>query len=162
MDWLDSIGHAWLWLILGVVMAGAEMLIPGYFLIWLSIAAFLTGMIVAIADVDIAIQVLSFVVFSVFSVFAARRWFDYHGIETTDPLMNDRGGRLVGESVVVTQAFEGGQGRVRLGDSEWLARGADAPVGARLVVTGHDGAVLVVAPAEVTHMGGEPKVLSQD
>jgi len=33
---------------------------------------------------------------------------------------------------------------VRVGDSEWNARGADAAIGARVRVTGADGAVLLV------------------
>ena len=162
MDWFGDIGESWLWLIAGVVLAGAEMLLPGYFLVWMAVAAFLTGLIVAIAEIPVDIQWLTFVVFSGFSVYAARRWFDYAGTETTDPLMNDRGGRLVGTSVVVTQAFEGGEGRVRLGDSEWLARGADAPMGTRLVVTGHEGAVLLVAPRADDHIGGAPRALPED
>ena len=35
-------------------------------------------------------------------------------------------------------------GRVRLGDSEWLAKGPDAEPGTRMRVSGHDGAVLLV------------------
>jgi membrane protein implicated in regulation of membrane protease activity len=58
--------------------------------------------------------------------------------------MNDRGARLVGEMVVVTQAIDGGQGRVRQGDSEWLAKGPDAEPGTRMRVAGHDGVVLLV------------------
>jgi membrane protein implicated in regulation of membrane protease activity len=62
--------------------------------------------------------------------------------------MNDRGGRLVGEIVVVTSAIEeGSAGKVRCGDSEWLAKGPPAAIGARLRVTGHQGAVLIVEPA---------------
>lgn len=162
MDWTGGLDAPWLWLIAGVVLAGAEMLLPGYFLIWMAAAAFLTGLITAVVGMPVEVQLLSFVVFSAFSVFAARRWFDYAGTETTDPLMNDRGARLIGSGVVVTQAFEGGEGRVRLGDSEWLARGADAPVGTRLVVTGHDGAVLLVAPRGDDHIGATPPVLPQE
>ena len=65
-----------------------------------------------------------------------------------DPQMNDRGGRLVGEIVVVTSAIEqGSSGKVRCGDSEWLAKGPPAKAGARMRVTGHQGAVLLVEPA---------------
>jgi len=160
MDMFYDLDATWLWLIAGVVLAGAEMILPGYFLIWMATAAFLTGLITAIADVPTAIQLLTFIVFSGFSVFAAQRWLDYAGTETTDPLMNDRGGRLVGSGVVVTQAFEGGEGRVRLGDSEWLAKGADAAVGTRLVVTGHEGAVLLVGPVPANHIAGseQPRI----
>ncbi|GGD40476.1 NfeD family protein [Croceicoccus pelagius] len=162
MDWFGDLDATWLWLILGLVLAAVEMIAPGYFLIWMAAAAFMTGLVTAVVDVELPIQILSFVVFSAFSVFAARRWFDYAGISTTDPLMNDKGARLVGTRVVVTQAIDGGEGRVRLGDSEWLARGVDADVGTRLVVTGHDGAVLLVGPVPATHLPAETKSITQD
>ncbi|RVQ67022.1 NfeD family protein [Croceicoccus ponticola] len=162
MDWFSDLDATWLWLIAGIVLMGAEMLVPGYFLVWMATAALLTGLITAIADVPLSVQLLTFIVFSAFSVFAARRWLDYAGTETSDPLMNDRGARLVGTNVVVTTAFEGGEGRVRLGDSEWLARGPDAPVGARLTVTGHDGAILLVGPAPANHIAGNEKPLIQE
>ncbi|MFN5643675.1 MAG: NfeD family protein, partial [Sphingomonadales bacterium] len=60
------------------------------------------------------------------------------------PKLNDRGARLAGEIVTVVQAIEHGRGRVRVGDSEWNARGDDAPVGAHVRVTGAEGAVLLV------------------
>ena len=60
--------------------------------------------------------------------------------------MNKRGARMVGETCVVVQAFEGGTGRVRLGDSEWLARGGDIAVGERMRITGNEGAILLVEP----------------
>ena len=46
--------------------------------------------------------------------------------------------------MIVAQAIEGGAGRVKLGDSEWLARGPDAPVGARMRVTAVQGVILIV------------------
>jgi membrane protein implicated in regulation of membrane protease activity len=50
----------------------------------------------------------------------------------------------VGEVVVVTQAINDGSGRVRQGDSEWLAKGPDAEPGTRMRVSGHNGTVLLV------------------
>lgn len=156
MGILDGIDHHWLWLLLGVFLLTAEMLAPGYFLIWLGLAAFATALVVGVADITVAIQVLIFAVFSGMSVVAARHWLSMHPIESSDPMMNDRGARLVGEAVVVTTAISGGSGRVKHGDSEWIARGPDAQVGARLVVTGHDGAVLLVGPADASHIAGSP------
>ena len=78
------------------------------------------------------------------SVFIGRNWLRANPIESADPKMNDRGARSVGETVVVTQVIESGSGRVKLGDSEWLARGPDAEPGTRMRVSGHDGAVLLV------------------
>ena len=152
MDWLDGLDGEWLWLTLGVLLAAAELIAPGYFLIWMAVAAFATGLVTVAAGVDPVIQVLCFVVFSLFSVLAARSWLLRYPIESSDPLMNDRGGRLVGQTAVVTQAIEGGGGRVRHGDSEWIAHGPDSPVGARLTITGHEGTVLLVAPMRATHI----------
>jgi membrane protein implicated in regulation of membrane protease activity len=95
----------------------------------------------------VPLQIVVFAVLSITAVFTGRRFIAAHPVVAADPMMNRRGDRVVGESVVVTQAIEGGQGRVKLGDSEWLARGADDPVGTRLTVTGHDGTVLTVGPA---------------
>ncbi|MDR7100933.1 NfeD family protein [Croceicoccus sp. BE223] len=162
MDWLGDIDAPWVWLIAGVVLAGAEMLLPGYFLIWMAAAAITTGMIAAVVDIPVAVQVLSFVVFSALSVYAAREWLDYAGNETTDPAMNDRGARAIGARVVVTQAIEDGEGRVRLGDSEWIARGPDAAIGTRLEVTGHDGAVLLVGSLAATHIAGNERPAIED
>ena len=49
-----------------------------------------------------------------------------------------------GEVVVVTHAIDAGKGRVRLGDSEWIAKGPDAEPGSRMRVSGHDGVALIV------------------
>ena len=58
-------------------------------------------------------------------------------------MLNDRGGQLVGEQVVVTHALDGGSGKVKHGDTEWLAKGPDAEPGTRMRVSGHDGVLLV-------------------
>ena len=51
----------------------------------------------------------------------------------------------VGEIVVVTSGIEeGSSGKVRCGDSEWLAKGPDAEPGTRMRVCGHEGTVLLV------------------
>ncbi|MDT0576787.1 NfeD family protein [Croceicoccus sp. F390] len=159
MDWLDGLGGQWAWLLAGVLLATAELVVPGYFLIWMAAAAFVTAFVTGVAGVGIEIQVLCFAVFSIFAVAAARQWLSAYPIASSDPLMNDKGGRLVGQSVTVTQAIEHGSGRARLGDSEWPVRGADAPVGTRLVVTGHEGLVLVVDRPVATHIGSETKIM---
>ena len=53
---------------------------------------------------------------------------------------------MVGETALVVQPIESGNGRVRLGDSEWIARGPDTPAGQRVRISGNDGAILLVEP----------------
>ena len=144
MDWLETLDPNWGWLALGLVLAIAEMAIPGVFLIWLAGAALITGLISWVVPIGVPLQIMLFAVLAIVSVFAGKRYLRDNPIAAADPMMNDRGARLVGESVVVTHVIEGGTGRVKLGDSEWLVRGPDAEPGTRMRVTGHDGAVLLV------------------
>ena len=45
MDWLESLDAHYAWLALGLVLAVAEIVIPGVFLIWLAGAAVIVGML---------------------------------------------------------------------------------------------------------------------
>jgi len=144
MAWLETLDPHWAWLALGLALAVAEIAIPGFFLIWLAGAAVITGALSWVLPIGLELQIVSFAVLALIAVFAGRRYFAAHPVVAADPLMNDRGGRLVGETVLVTSAIAGGTGRVKHGDSEWLAKGPDAEPGTRMRVSGHDGAVLLV------------------
>jgi membrane protein implicated in regulation of membrane protease activity len=144
MDWLNSLEPHWTWLAIGLLLAAAEMAVPGVFLIWMAGAALITGLITWLAPIGLPLQIVVFAVLAIVAVFTGKRYLRANPIVPADPLMNDRGGRLLGETVVVTYAIDGGTGRVKQGDSEWLARGPDAEPGTRMRVTGHDGAVLLV------------------
>ncbi len=137
---LDSISLSdpWVWLTAGLVLMLAELVLPGFYLIWIGTAALLTGLI-AFSGIGGAALFVCFAMLTVVSIIVARRWFNVHPIESADPLLNDRAARMVGESATVVEAIESGSGRVRIGDSEWLARGPDAPAGTRVFVTGVDG-----------------------
>lgn len=134
----------WAWLALGLVLAVGEMTIPGVFLIWMAGAAVITGLVTWAVPLSVPLQVVLFAVLSVGAVFIGRNWLRANPIEPADPLMNDRGARAIGESVVVTQVIEGGEGRVKLGDSEWIAKGPDAEPGTRMRVAAHNGSILMV------------------
>lgn len=146
MDTLNALEPHWAWLALGLVLAAAEMAIPGVFLIWMAGAALVTGLTAWVLPIGIAWQIVLFAVLAIVSVFLGRRWLSSHPVVSADPMMNDRGARSVGEIVMVTQAIEAGSGRVRLGDSEWMAKGPDAAAGTRMRVAGHQGSVLLVEP----------------
>lgn len=134
----------YVWLAIGLVLAAAEMAIPGVFLIWMAGAAMITGLIVFVVPIGVPLQVVIFALLALLAVFLGRRFLRSNPVVAADPKMNLRGDRVVGEIVVVTQAIEGGSGRVRLGDSEWIAKGPDAAPGTRLRIVGHDGVVLLV------------------
>jgi membrane protein implicated in regulation of membrane protease activity len=145
VDWFNANDY-WAWLTLGLVLAGAEMLLPGIYLIWLAAAAIITGVLTYTLDLSLPFQVVDFVFLSLIIAFSARRILGERPIESSDPLMNRRGARLVGETALVVQAIEHGSGRVKLGDSEWIARGPNVAAGERVRVSGSEGAILLVEP----------------
>lgn len=157
MDWLEGLDAHWVWLTLGLVLAGLEMLLPGIYLIWLAAAAIITGMLTLALDLSLPAQVIDFVALSLIIAFSAKRFLGERPIESSDPLMNRRGARLVGETALVVQAIEHGSGRVKLGDSEWIARGPSVAAGERVRIRGSEGAILLVEPLELlTDEGTQP------
>ena len=145
MTVIEGLEPHWLWLGLGLLLAIGEMTIPGVFLIWMAGAALITGVVSwLVPTIDMPWLVLLFAALSMVSVFVGRRYLRSNPVEEADPGMNDRGARSLGEVVVVSQVIADGRGRVKMGDSEWLAHGPDAEPGTRMKVTGHDGTVLLV------------------
>lgn len=134
----------WLWLILAALLAVAELIIPGVFLIWFAAAAIVAGLTTLIFEPSIPMQLLVFGASAVAAVAAGRAWYIANPVETADPLLNDRGARLFGKLVTVETAIVGGQGRVKVGDGSWAAHGPDCPVGTQLRVVGCEQGVLLV------------------
>ena len=133
------------WLIAALALGVAELAVPGVFLVFLAVAAAITGVLaLAVPGMGLAAQLVSFAVWSGVAVAVGRRWYRDFPVASTDPLLNDRGARLIGQVVRVTEAITDGSGRVRVGDGEWPAAGADAPVGAKVRVVSNRGGVLTV------------------
>ncbi len=147
MDWLEGLDAHWVWLTLGLMLAALEMVVPGVYLIWLAVAALATGALTWTFGLGLPMQIIDFIFLSLIAVYSARRFLRDRPIASADPLINNRSGRMLGQTAIVTlEIDEGGSGRVKLGDSEWIARGPELPVGARVRITGSDGAVLLVEP----------------
>lgn len=146
MDWLNDLDAYWVWFTIGLVLAGLEMIVPGVYLIWLALAALATGALAFAFDPGVPIQIVNFVFLSLIIVFTARRVLSEQPIASSDPLLNNRMGRLVGQTGTVAVAIEHGEGRVRQGDSEWSARGPELAAGTRVRITGFDGGTLIVEP----------------
>ncbi|QGP78978.1 NfeD family protein [Sphingobium sp. CAP-1] len=143
-DWLSLLQDHWAWLVLAALLGIAEVMIPGVFLIWIAVAAALTGLIALALPIGLPLQLLIFAGLSLVAVWGGRRWYVDNPVASTDPLLNDRTARLIGQTVTVAEAIRDGEGRVKVGDSVWNACGEDAAAGARVRVTGADGATLRV------------------
>ena len=144
MSW-DGAGTSTIWLILALVLGVAELIVPGVFLVFLAIAAAITGVaLLALPDLPIAAQLASFAVWSAVTVVVGRRWYRDYPVATSDPLLNDRAARLVGEIVIVDQPIQSGRGRVKVADGVWPARGPDTATGEAMRVVDVEGGVLRV------------------
>lgn len=137
--------HAGLvWMIVGLVLLGAEILAPGVFMMWLGMAAIVAGLLIWLLDLAFGGQVALFAVLAAVALAI--------GIKLRPRArasLNTQVAGLVGRSATAV-SFQGREGRVKVGDSDWAARlahGAAVPEpGAALRVDGVDGTVLVVRP----------------
>lgn len=142
----DNLEPGWLWMIGGVLLLIAEIIAPGFFLIFIGAAAVATGLFALLFGLGPASQLALFAVYAVVAVLIGRRFYGNAPGDTSDPLLNDRSARLVGKVVTVVTDVDEHSGRVRVGDSEWSARGGPAAAGERVRVTGVDGNCLTVEP----------------
>ena len=143
-DFIANMEPHWMWLSVGVLLVAAEIVAPGFFLIWIGAAAVITGVVAWVLPIGVPLQLGIFAVLAVVILYGARKWLRDNPIVSTDPLLNQRGGRLVGEVLTVTKAIEDGRGRARVGDGEWPVHGPDMAEGAKVRVVSADGGVLVV------------------
>jgi len=136
----------WWWLVAALLLGIAEILVPGFFLIWLAAAAVLVGVVTFLLGIPAVAQACLFAVAAVAAVYGARRWMADNPKPSSDPLLNDRIARMIGETVTVVEPILGGRGRVKVGDGVWNASGPDTPAGAQVRITGAQSTTLTVEP----------------
>ncbi len=141
---LDEVEPGWLWLIGGVLLLMAEILAPGFFLLFVGAAAIATGLFVLLFDLGLAPALALFALYTALAVAVGRKVYANRPVNSSDPHLNDRSARLIGRTVTVVEAVDEHGGRVRVGDSEWSARGGRAERGERVRITGVDGNCLTV------------------
>lgn len=136
----------WNWFFLGIILFVLETLMPGVYLLWFGLAAFIVGLIALGIDFSWQWQVILFGVVSMLTVLAVRRFAKPDVASSDQPDLNIRGQQYVGRIVTVETAIQSGRGRVRAGDSVWSAEGPDMPIGAQARVTAVHGTVLKLEP----------------
>ena len=142
----SGIEPGWLWLIGGVVLLIAEVIAPGFFLVFIGAAAMAAGLFTLLFSLGVASQLTLFVIYAIIAVMIGRKVYANAAVDSSDPLLNDRAARLIGKSVTVIEAVDEHSGRVRVGDGEWSARGGPGSPGERVRITGVEGNCLLVEP----------------
>ncbi len=145
LDWFSS---GWVWIVLGLVLVGGEMLAPGVFLLWFGLAALLTGVVIGLTGLAWQGALLVFAALAILCVLAGRaitrRRSDEPDIAAG---LNDRGRQLIGKVFKLETTMAGGEGRIRVGDSSWRIIGPELLAGTEIRVVRVDGATLVVEKA---------------
>ena len=137
--------EAWLWLVVAAILFAAEVMVPGFFLVWLGLGATVVGLTLFFVPLSHQMQILEFCAASGLSVSIGWYFWGAGRAEDSDkPLLNLRGHQLIGQTFEVVEPIHLGRGRVKVGDSLWNARGPDLPVGTQVRVTGIDGTDLLV------------------
>jgi hypothetical protein len=134
------------WLAAALLLGIAELVVPGVFLVFIAVAAAMTGVeVFAAPALPLAGQLASVALWSVIAVSVGRRWYRQYPV-ADDARLNEPMARLIGREVVAEATFVGGAGRVRVGDGSWPARGVEAVGGQRLRVVGVTDGVVTVEP----------------
>jgi hypothetical protein len=133
----------WNWWLLGVALMAVEAILPGFFFLWMGVAALVVGLVLTVFPLAWTYQVLLFAVLSVGSIVAWRFRLRRHPTRTEDPLLNRRGHQYVGRVFTLDAPVVNGHGKIRVDDSTWkVVVDQDCPAGARLRIVGVDGVVL--------------------
>src|SRR5438270_1311532 len=101
MNPFGGIDPGWLWLIGGVVLLIAEVIAPGFFLVFIGAAAIATGLFTELFDLGAASQLALFALYAVIAVMAGHRFYANRGSSSRDQRVNDPAARLVGKVVAV-------------------------------------------------------------
>jgi membrane protein implicated in regulation of membrane protease activity len=143
---MDNLVNNYGWWLLALVLIAAEMLAPGYFLLWIGIAAGVMGLVTLV--VPGLPGIAQAVLFGLLAIAACLVYWKFIRpvAEQRDdqPLLNRRGAQLVGQRFVLAESIVNGRGRVKVGDSEWLAEGPDLPAGSEVEVVSVSGTTLRV------------------
>lgn len=145
---MGSWGH-WGWLTLGFGLIAVEMLIfPGGFPLWIGVAALVMAGVTALVSLSWEMELITFGMLAIIAGILAWKLHYRHARTDAADGLHDRVESLIGREFVLDEGtVDDGYGRIRIDDSHWRVSGPKLPSGARVKVTGADGATLTVVAA---------------
>lgn len=139
--------HYWWWVLALILIAG-EVLAPGFFLLWIGIAAAVMGIVTwLLPGLGPLVQAVLFVILTFASCVVYWKVVRPRLARNDDPAgrtLSRRGEQMIGQRYVLVEAIVNGRGKARVGDGQWLVAGPDLPVGAEVEVVAVDGSMLKV------------------
>ncbi len=137
----------WMWLAFAVVLLAIEAALSTEWLLWPAVSAGVVAILSAVGlRLGLPVEIAIFAVLTIVSSIASRRLV--RRVNPSEPDINDRDSRLIGQEARVVEAFVNGRGRVFISGSEWPAEanGAMPAVGEWVVVQATTGSGLIVQP----------------
>lgn len=135
----------WHWVIFGLAMIAAEVIMPGAFFLWIGISAFMLGGVVFLFPfTSVSFQLILFGVLAILATIMGRKVMRKLSSGAASSLLNRRGQQLVGETITLDVPIINGHAQVTVGDSKWRVKGPNLSVGANVKVVGVEGNMLIV------------------
>lgn len=147
IDMSEPIAAHYLWWILALVLIAIEVVAPGYFMLWIGIAAAIIGALLwLLPGLSLLAQAIVFALLAFASCAIYGFWLRprLRRREPSAERLNRRGEQMIGQRYVLAEAIVNGRGKARVGDGQWLVSGPDLPAGRTVEVTGVDGTTLTV------------------
>ncbi len=138
------------WWAIALLLLVGEILAPGVFMLWLGIAAAVTGAILLFTGAGMSYlwQAVVFGVLAFISVGVYWKFLRGNERVSDQPLLNRKAEQLVGRVVTLVEPIVNGRGKVQIGDAYWSVQGTDAPVGTRVQIHAINAMDLLVRPAD--------------
>ena len=139
----------WSWLIFGVILMAIELFMPGVFVVWIGLAAVISGIIFSIfTDLTLSYQLLTFAILSIICVILG--WYIYGQVLTKSSrkdyqTLNNGAESFIGNEYSLLEDVVNGRSKAKVGDTVWLVQAPDGlKQGAKVIVESVDGVVLKV------------------
>ncbi len=141
----------WYWIVGGIALIIAELVVPSFFIIWFGLGALLVGLLSLLLDLSLNAQLFTWTLSSIGMVVLWFRVFKQGFVKTRSGTAD---GEMIGEIGLLVAAvapFERGKVRFQrpvLGSEEWVCL-ADAAIaaGERVKVTAIEGSFVKVSKA---------------
>lgn len=126
MDFLEFIEQTTYlnWFTFGLVLVLLELFVPGTYLIWFGLAAFVMGIVVSYAALSGIGMLVCFAFIS--AVFAGIGWFVYTKLINKSKVpekykyLNDMAGAYIGKIYNLSEDVVDGRSKAKVGDTFWL------------------------------------------
>lgn len=137
------------WLVIGLLLMAAEVIIPGFVIFWFGVGAIVTGICAFLGVETVILQTMIFAIVSILLVSISRKFFINMIKSSPGSEIKMNMHALMGKVGIVTEAIDNtiGKGRVVVESQDWMARSSDASIieqGSKIKILRTEGATLIV------------------